>query len=76
MHNITDEELKKETKGDARDNSPIEVVRYMRNLAARVSGQENIVRDLERLRLKTILRLGGDQSQFDKRNYLKNGRRH
>lgn len=56
MQNITDEELKRETKGDARESSPMELVRFLRNLSTRLPGQDNMVRELELLRLKVILR--------------------
>lgn len=52
LENLTDEELKNEAKNDALSM----IIKSLKNLASRVPGQEETVKNLEIFRLKMILR--------------------
>ncbi|XP_051782099.1 probable ubiquitin carboxyl-terminal hydrolase FAF-X [Erpetoichthys calabaricus] len=53
LENLTDDELKKEAKNDALSV----IIMSLKNLASRIPGQEETVKNLETFRLKMILRL-------------------
>ncbi|ELW65826.1 putative ubiquitin carboxyl-terminal hydrolase FAF-X [Tupaia chinensis] len=57
LENLTDEELKKEAKNEAKDDALSMIIKSLKNLASRVPGQEETVKNLEIFRLKMILRL-------------------
>ncbi|XP_061435835.1 probable ubiquitin carboxyl-terminal hydrolase FAF-X [Lethenteron reissneri] len=57
LEGLTDEELKREAKNEAKNDALSMIVKSLKNLASRVPGQEEVVRNLEMLRLKMILRL-------------------
>ncbi|XP_073726699.1 ubiquitin carboxyl-terminal hydrolase 9X-like isoform X2 [Misgurnus anguillicaudatus] len=57
LENLTDEELKKEAKNEAKNDALSMIIKSLKNLASRVPGQEETVKNLEMFRLKMILRL-------------------
>ncbi|XP_016095403.1 probable ubiquitin carboxyl-terminal hydrolase FAF-X [Sinocyclocheilus grahami] len=57
LENLTDEELKKEAKNEAKNDALSMIIKSLKNLASRVRGQEETVKNLEIFRLKMILRL-------------------
>ncbi|XP_016979798.1 probable ubiquitin carboxyl-terminal hydrolase FAF isoform X5 [Drosophila rhopaloa] len=57
LDSFTDEELKREVKPEGRNDYINGIVKSARFLASRLSGQEELIRDLEMFRLKMILRL-------------------
>ncbi|GAB1302650.1 Ubiquitinyl hydrolase 1 [Apodemus speciosus] len=57
LENLTDEELKKEAKNEAKNDALSMIIKSLKNLASRVAGQEETVKNLEIFRLKMILRL-------------------
>lgn len=56
LENLTDEELKKEAKNEAKNDALSMIIKSLKNLASRVPGQEETVKNLEIFRLKMILR--------------------
>lgn len=56
LENLTDEELKKEAKNEARNDALSLIIKSLKNLASRLPGQEETVKNLEIFRLKMILR--------------------
>ncbi|CAH2220321.1 probable ubiquitin carboxyl-terminal hydrolase FAF-X isoform X2 [Pelobates cultripes] len=57
LENLTDDELKKEAKNEAKNDALSMIIKSLKNLASRVPGQEETVKNLEIFRLKMILRL-------------------
>jgi ubiquitin carboxyl-terminal hydrolase 9/24 len=57
FENLTDEEIKKECKSESKNDSISAVIRWLKLLATRVQNQEELCKNLEILRLKTILRI-------------------
>nr|XP_029496778.1 probable ubiquitin carboxyl-terminal hydrolase FAF-X isoform X1 [Oncorhynchus nerka] len=57
LENLTDEELKKEAKNEAKNDALSMIIKSLKNLASKVPGQEETVKNLEIFRLKMILRL-------------------
>ncbi|XP_017073329.2 probable ubiquitin carboxyl-terminal hydrolase FAF isoform X5 [Drosophila eugracilis] len=57
LDSFTDEELKREVKPEGRNDYINGIVKSARFLASRLTGQEDLIRDLEMFRLKMILRL-------------------
>ncbi|XP_017336942.1 probable ubiquitin carboxyl-terminal hydrolase FAF-X isoform X1 [Ictalurus punctatus] len=57
LENLTDEELKKEAKNEAKNDALSMIIKSLKNLASRLPGQEETVKNLEIFRLKMILRL-------------------
>lgn len=56
LENLTDDELKKETKMEAKNDAVSTIIKSLKVLAAAVPNQEEYVRNLEMFRLKMILR--------------------
>ncbi|CAH1782281.1 unnamed protein product [Owenia fusiformis] len=54
---LTDDELKKESKSEAKNDALSGIIKALKCLVSRLSGQEEKVKDLEIFRLKMILRL-------------------
>ena len=54
---LSDEELKKESKNEGKNDLISGLVKFLKSLAARVPGQEETMQNLEMFRLKMILRL-------------------
>lgn len=57
LDNLSDEELKKESKNEGKNDLISALVKFLKNLALRVPGQEETLQNLEMFRLKMILRL-------------------
>uniref|UniRef100_H2QZC4 Ubiquitin specific peptidase 9, Y-linked n=1 Tax=Pan troglodytes TaxID=9598 RepID=H2QZC4_PANTR len=57
LENLTDEELKKEAKNEAKNDAISMIIKSLKNLASRISGQDETIKNLEICRLKMILRL-------------------
>lgn len=57
LDNLSDDELKREAKPEGRSDSINGIVKATRNLASRLPNQDSVIKDLEMLRLKMILRL-------------------
>ncbi|KAK0096487.1 hypothetical protein PV326_005319 [Microctonus aethiopoides] len=57
LDNLTDEELKKEAKNESKNDAISAIIKSMKFLVSRVPHQEEIIKNLEILRLKMILRL-------------------
>ena len=57
LDNLSDEELKKESKNEGKNDLISALVKFLKSLAARVPGQEETLQNLEMFRLKMILRL-------------------
>ena len=53
---LTDEELKKEAKNETKNDALSVIIKSLKNLASRIPGQEETVKNLEIFRLKMILR--------------------
>lgn len=56
LENLTDEELKKEAKNEAKNDAISMIIKSLKNLASRISGQDETIKNLEICRLKMILR--------------------
>lgn len=56
LEKITDDELKKEAKNEAKSDNISNIIKAAKNLASRVQNQEELIRTLEGFRLKMILR--------------------
>jgi hypothetical protein len=56
FENLTDEDIKKECKSESKNDSISTVIKWLKLLATRIQNQENLCKNLEILRLKTILR--------------------
>lgn len=57
MEGLTDEELKKESKQESKNEVISTIIRSMKSLASRLNDQEEFCKQLEKLRLQMILRL-------------------
>ncbi|XP_063491521.1 ubiquitin carboxyl-terminal hydrolase 9Y isoform X6 [Symphalangus syndactylus] len=57
LENLTDEELKNEAKNEAKNDALSMIIKFLKNLALRISGQDETIKNLEIFRLKMILRL-------------------
>jgi ubiquitin carboxyl-terminal hydrolase 9/24 len=57
LDGLTDEELKKESKTEARNDALSAIIKYLKFLASRVPNQDETIKNLEIFRLKMILRL-------------------
>ncbi|KAL4667321.1 hypothetical protein H8959_006010 [Pygathrix nigripes] len=57
LENLTDEELKKEAKNEAKNDALSMIIKSLKNLASRILGQDETIKNLEIFRLKMILRL-------------------
>ncbi len=57
FENLTDEDIKKECKSENKNDSISTVIKWLKLLATRVQNQEELCKNLEILRLKTILRI-------------------
>lgn len=58
LENLTDDELKKESKSNETKNDALSaIIKSLKNLASRVQNQEETIRNLEVFRLKMILKL-------------------
>ncbi len=57
LESMSEEELKKETKGESNKNDALAtIVKSLKSIAASAPGQEEAIRQLEMFRLKMILR--------------------
>lgn len=56
LQKITNEELKREAKTEVKSDGISMIIKSLKNLASRIPGQEETIRNLEILRLKMILR--------------------
>jgi ubiquitin carboxyl-terminal hydrolase 9/24 len=56
LQKLTNEELKKETKTEVKNDTISMIIKFLKNLASRIPGQEETVKNLETFRLKMILR--------------------
>ena len=57
FENLSDEDIKKECKSESKNDSISTVIKWLKLLATRVQNQEELCKNLEILRLKTILRI-------------------
>ncbi|XP_054167467.1 probable ubiquitin carboxyl-terminal hydrolase FAF-X [Oppia nitens] len=57
LDNLTDDELKKEAKNETKNDALSGIVKSLKCLASRVTNDEEMIKNLEIFRLKTILRL-------------------
>jgi len=57
LDGLTDEELKKESKTEAKNDALSGIIKALKFLVSRVPGQEDTIKNLEIFRLKMILRL-------------------
>jgi len=57
MENLTDDELKKESKTESKNDMLSGIINALKCLASRVPKQEEKIKNLELFRLKIILRL-------------------
>lgn len=57
LDNLTDEELKKEAKNESKNDAISSIIKALKGLVSRVPHQEEMIKNLEILRLKMILRL-------------------
>ncbi|XP_075395925.1 ubiquitin carboxyl-terminal hydrolase 9X-like isoform X2 [Tenrec ecaudatus] len=57
LENLTDEEFKKEAKNEAKNDALSMIITSLKNLASRIPGQEETIKNLEIFRLRMILRL-------------------
>lgn len=57
LDKLTDEELKREAKNEIKSDIVSAIIKSSKNLASRVTNQEELIRTLEGFRLKMILRL-------------------
>lgn len=70
LENLTDEELKKEAKNEAKNDALSMIIKSLKNLASRVPGQEETVKNMEIFRLKMILRWGLQEFNMTQFLYL------
>lgn len=56
LQKITNEELKREAKTEVKNDAISMIIKSLKNLASRIPGQEETIRNLEIFRLKMILR--------------------
>ena len=56
LDSLTDDELKRESKTEAKNDALSGIIKALKSLALRVHKQEETVRTLEMFRLKMILR--------------------
>ncbi len=56
LDSLTDEELKKESKTEAKNDALSGIIKALKCLVSRVPNQEEIIKNLEIFRLKMILR--------------------
>lgn len=56
LQKLTNEELKKEAKTEVKNDAISMIIKFLKNLASRIPGQEETVKNLEIFRLKMILR--------------------
>ena len=56
LNKLTDEDMKKESKSEAKNDALSNIVKALKCLSSRLSGQEETVKNLEVFRLKMILR--------------------
>lgn len=56
LENLTDEELKKESKAEAKNDTLSNIINSIKCLVVRLPNQEEKVRTLEMFRLQVILR--------------------
>ncbi len=74
LESMSEEELKKDTKGESKNDALATIVKSLKSIAATVPGQEESVRQLEMFRLKMILRqlqvssFGGKMSALNEVN--------
>lgn len=66
LENLTDDELKKESKNDALSS----IIKSLKNLATRIPNQEELIKSLEHFRLRMILKLLQISSYNGKMNAL------
>ncbi|RWS11107.1 putative ubiquitin carboxyl-terminal hydrolase FAF-X-like protein [Dinothrombium tinctorium] len=57
LENLTDEELKKDSKNETKNDALSGIVKALKNLASRIPNQEETIKNLEIFRLRMILRL-------------------
>ncbi|CAH7488181.1 probable ubiquitin carboxyl-terminal hydrolase FAF-X [Phodopus roborovskii] len=57
LQKITNEELKREAKTEVKNDAISMIIKSLKNLASRIPGQEETIRNLEIFRLQMILRL-------------------
>ncbi len=57
FENLTDEDIKKECKSETKNDSISTVIKWLKLLATRIKHQGDLCKNLEILRLKTILRI-------------------
>lgn len=57
LDNLTDEELKKEAKNESKNDAISSIIRALKCLVSRLPNSEEMIKNLEILRLKMILRL-------------------
>lgn len=57
LNNLTDEELKKEAKNESKNDAISAIIRAAKCLVSRVPQQDEMIKNLQMLRLKMILRL-------------------
>jgi len=57
FENLTDEDIKKECKSESKNDSISTVIKWLKLLATRIHTQDDLCKNLEILRLKTILRI-------------------
>lgn len=57
LNNLTDDELKKEAKNESKNDAISAIIKAAKCLVSRVPHQEEMIKNLEILRLKMILRL-------------------
>ncbi len=56
LESLTEDELKKETKSESKNDALSTIIKSLKNIATAVAGQEENIRQLEMFRLKMILR--------------------
>jgi hypothetical protein len=56
FESLSDEDIKKECKSESKNDSISTVIKWLKLLALRVKNQDELCKNLEILRLKTILR--------------------
>ncbi|BFZ00611.1 hypothetical protein BsWGS_03650 [Bradybaena similaris] len=57
LDKLTDDELKRESKTEAKNDALSSIIRALKQLASRLPNQEEVIKNLEIFRLKMILRL-------------------
>ena len=57
LENLTDEELKKESKTEAKNDALSGIIKALKCLVSRVAGHDDTIKKLEIFRLEMILRL-------------------